>query len=127
MALAESEGWLVHLGYVSAGELAALYGGAEMVVLPSFYEGFGLPAVEALRAGAPLVASDIPVLREVAGDAALYAPPDRPDLWAARVAELLKSPELREDLRRRGRERARRFDWRRTAGETVEAFRTAAG
>ena len=83
---------LVHLGYVGAGELAALYAGAELVALPSFYEGFGLPAIEALRAGAPLVASDLPVLREVAGDAALYAPPDRPDLWAERIAELLADP-----------------------------------
>ena len=66
---------MVHLGYVGAGELAALYAGAELVALPSFYEGFGLPAIEALSAGAPLVASDLPVLREVAGDAALYAPP----------------------------------------------------
>jgi glycosyltransferase involved in cell wall biosynthesis len=127
MAQAQAEGWLVHLGYVSAGELAALYGGAELVVLPSFYEGFGLPAVEALRAGAPLVASDLPVLREVAGDAALYAPPDRPDLWADRVGELLASPELRDDLRRRGRERARLFDWGRAAEETAAAFRRAAG
>ncbi|MBW8877984.1 MAG: glycosyltransferase family 4 protein [Acidobacteria bacterium] len=123
---AEAEGWLVHLGYVSAEELAALYRGAEMVALPSFYEGFGLPAVEALRAGAPLVASDLPVLREVAGDAALYAPPDRPDLWADRAGELLVDDGLREELRRRGRERARLFDWGQAAAETARAFRAAA-
>src|SRR6185312_14035632 len=97
IAAAETEGWLVHLGYVRTEELAALYGGAELVVLPSFYEGFGLPAVEALR--------------EVAGDAALYAPPDRPDLWADRAGELLADAGLRADLRRRGLERARLFDW----------------
>lgn len=119
---AAREGWLVHLGYVSAGELAALYRDAELVVLPSFYEGFGLPAVEALQAGAPLVASDLPVLREVAGDAALYAPPDRPDLWADRIAALLADGGLREELRRQGRERAGRFDWRRAAAETAQAF-----
>jgi alpha-1,3-rhamnosyl/mannosyltransferase len=124
---AEAEGWLVHLGYVSTQELAALYRGAELVALPSFYEGFGLPAVEALRAGAPLLASDIPVLREVAGDAALYAPPDRPDLWADCAGELLADAGLRADLRRRGLERARRFDWERAAEETVRAFRAAAG
>lgn len=124
---AEAEGWLVHLGYVSLEELAALYRGAELVALPSFYEGFGLPAVEALRAGAPLLASDLPVLREVAGDAALYAPPDRPDLWADRAGELLADSSLRADLRRRGLERAALFDWRRAAEETVQAFRAAAG
>jgi alpha-1,3-rhamnosyl/mannosyltransferase len=127
IAAAEAEGWLVHLGYVRMEELATLYGGAEMVALPSFYEGFGLPVVEAMRAGAPLLASDIPVLREVAGDAALYAPPDRPDLWADRAGELLADAGLRADLRRRGLERARLFDWRRAAAETVRAFRAAAG
>jgi alpha-1,3-rhamnosyl/mannosyltransferase len=123
IAAAEAEGWLIHLGYVTGGELAALYRGAELVALPSFYEGFGLPAVEAMRAGSPLVASDIPVLREVAGDAALYAPPDRPDLWAARIGEVLADPALRQDLARRGRERAGTFDWDRAAAETAEAFR----
>ena len=73
------------------------------MALPSFYEGFGLPAIEALRAGAPLVASDLPVLREVAGDAALYAPPDRPDRWAERLGELLADPGLRLELRRAAR------------------------
>jgi glycosyltransferase involved in cell wall biosynthesis len=121
------EGWAVHLGYVGPGELAALYAGAELVALPSFYEGFGLPALEALQAGAPLVASDLPVLREVAGDAALYAPPDRPDIWADRIAELLADGDLREKMRRKGRERARLFDWGRAAGATAEAFRRAAG
>jgi alpha-1,3-rhamnosyl/mannosyltransferase len=123
IAQAEREGWAVHLGYVGAAELAALYGGAELVALPSFYEGFGLPAVEALRAGAPLVASDLPVLREVAGDAALYAPPDRADLWADRIGELLADPGLREEMKGRGRERAGRFDWARAADETARAFR----
>ena len=122
IAEAEKEGWAVHLGYVDAAELAALYRGAELVALPSFYEGFGLPAVEALRAGAPLVASDLPVLREVAGDAALYAPPNRPDLWADRIAEVLADSGLREELRRRGRERARLFDWGKAAEETAKAF-----
>jgi glycosyltransferase involved in cell wall biosynthesis len=107
---------------VGAGELAALYAGAELVALPSFYEGFGLPAIEALSAGAPLVASDLPVLREVAGDAALYAPPDRPDLWAERMGTLLADGDLREELRRKGRERARLFDWGRSAEETARAF-----
>jgi glycosyltransferase involved in cell wall biosynthesis len=120
---AAREGWAVHLGYVTPGELAALYAAAELVALPSFYEGFGLPAIEALAAGAPLVASDLPVLREVAGDAALYAPPGRPDLWADRIAALLADGGLRDELRRRGRERARLFDWTRAAAETAQAFR----
>lgn len=127
IADAQAEGWLIHLGYVGAGELAALYQGAELVALPSFYEGFGLPAVEALRAGAPLLASDIPVLREVAGDAALYAPPGRPDLWADRIQELLSNDGLRREMRTKGIERARSFDWTRAAGETARAFHFVIG
>jgi glycosyltransferase involved in cell wall biosynthesis len=126
IAEAAREGWVLHLGYVGAPELAALYRGAEMVLLPSFYEGFGLPAVEALQAGAPLVASDLPVLREVAGEAALYAPPDRPDLWADRIAALLADGGLREALREKGFARAALFDWRRTAEETARVFREIA-
>ncbi len=123
IAAAEREGWAVHLGYVGPAALAALYARAELVVFPSFYEGFGLPALEAMRAGAPLLASDLQVLREVAGDAARFAPPDRADLWAERIAEILASPELRAELAARGRERAALFDWDRAAGETARAFR----
>lgn len=119
---AARDGWVVHLGYVTAGELAALYAAAELVALPSFYEGFGLPAIEALAAGAPLVASDLPVLREVAGDAALYVPPDRPDLWAKTIAALLADGDLRAELRRKGLERAKLFNWTRAAAETARAF-----
>lgn len=126
IAEAERQGWAVHLGYVSAEELAALYRGAELVVLPSFYEGFGLPAVEALRAGVPLVASDLPVLREVAGEAALFVPPDRAELWAERIAALLADPALRDALKRQGLERATLFDWNRAAAETARAFREIA-
>ncbi|MFQ5348884.1 MAG: glycosyltransferase family 4 protein, partial [Thermoanaerobaculia bacterium] len=79
---AVAAGWAQHPGYVTSGQLAAIYRQAEVVVFPSLYEGFGLPAIEALAAGTPLVCSDIPALREVAAGAAFYAPADRPDLIA---------------------------------------------
>ena len=126
VARAAAEGWLVHLGYVSPEELAALYARAEAAVLPSFYEGFGLPLLEALAAGLPVVASDIPVHREVAGGAALYAPPDRPDLFAARVAEILGEADLRARLAAAARERGAQFSWERAAGEAARAFADAA-
>ncbi|MGD2114973.1 MAG: glycosyltransferase family 1 protein, partial [Acidobacteriota bacterium] len=88
------EGWLHQPGYVADDELAALYRDAVLLAFPSHYEGFGLPLLEALAAGTPVVASDIPVLREVAGEAALYAPPARPDLWADRIGRLLDDPAL---------------------------------
>ncbi|HEX2252593.1 MAG TPA: glycosyltransferase family 1 protein, partial [Thermoanaerobaculia bacterium] len=84
----EASGWVVHLGYVETERLEALYRGAVGLAFPTFYEGFGLPALEAMAAGIPLVLSDIPVLREVAGDAALYAPPEEPAAWARQVARL---------------------------------------
>jgi glycosyltransferase involved in cell wall biosynthesis len=127
MAAAEGEGWLVYQGYVAAGELAALYRGAAVVALPSLYEGFGLPVVEALAAGAPLVLSDIAVFHEVAGDAALYCPPRRADLWTQRLRQVLSDDGLRQDLAQRGRQRAARFDWRLAANATADAFRDAAG
>jgi glycosyltransferase involved in cell wall biosynthesis len=83
--------------------------------------------VEALAAGAPLVLSDLPVFHEVAGDAALYAPPDRPDLWTARLREALGDAALRQDLGRRARQRAAQFAWRLAADATADAWREAAG
>lgn len=123
---ATKEGWLVQLGYAADPELASLYRGASVVVLPSWYEGFGLPALEAFAAGVPVVASDLPVLREVLADGALYAPPDRPDLWAKALEELLGDGDLRHELARRGRSRAAGFGWGRTAAETAEALRAGA-
>lgn len=127
MAAAVDEGWLRHLGYAADGEVAALYRHALAVALPSIYEGFGLPAVEAMYAGAPLVMSDIPVLREVGGDAALFVPPDDPGAWADAMERVLGDAELRRDLAARGRARREAFDWRRTAESTVAVWKAAAG
>jgi alpha-1,3-rhamnosyl/mannosyltransferase len=127
LAQAEREGWLRYLGYVTPAELCALYRGATVVALPSLYEGFGLPALEAMAAGAPLLLSDLPVFHEVAGDAALYAPPGSPDLWRRRLGELLADPALRQELAARGRERAARFDWRLAATAIADAWHDAAG
>lgn len=124
---AREEGWLHHFGYVSHTELLSLYRRAALVTLPSFYEGFGFPAVEAMGTETPLVLSDIPVLREVAADAALYAPPHRPDLLARRLAEVLEEPGVAAELVRRGRERRRHFTWERCARETAAVLAEAAG
>ncbi len=123
---AQREGWLRHLGYLSDGELAALYRAAAVFVFPSLYEGFGLPVLEALGAGAPVVASDLPVLRELAGDAAVYAPPRDEEIWAREVERLLTEPALARRLGERGVERARRFTWAESARRHVEVFREAA-
>ncbi len=126
VARGTAEGWLVHLGYVEPPQLAALYRRALLVALPSLYEGFGLPIVEAFAAGVPVVASDLPVLREVAGDAALFAPPHDVDAWSAALERLLADDELHAELAARGRARAERFDWRRSAAAHVDAWCAAA-
>ena len=124
---AENEGWLVHPGYVTAEEVAVLYRDASFVVFPTHYEGFGLPAVEAIRAGTPLICSDIPVLREVAGDASIYVAPARSDLWADQIELLAKDDEARGHLQSKAWERRDLFTWKKTAEGTVEAWRDAAG
>ena len=108
------------LGQVNdAARLERLYEGAVALVFPSFYESFGLPPLEAMRLGCPVVASDIPALREVCGDAALYVDPYRPADIAGAVRTLLSDPRLREDLRERGQRRAALFSWERCARETL--------
>ncbi len=124
---AEGEGWLRRLGYVSAAQLAGLYRAATLVAAPSLDEGFGLPIVEALAAGRPLVLSDIPVFHEIAGDAARYAPAGDPGAWSAALDQLWSDDELRAELGRAASERAALFDWDRAAERTAAVLRDAAG
>jgi glycosyltransferase involved in cell wall biosynthesis len=103
-------------GYVEAAELAELYRGADALVLPSRYEGFGLPVVEAMACGTPVVASDDAALKEVAGDAAMLAGPDGfPEAVRRALAE-------RDRLVAAGLEHARRFSWDEAARRTVEVY-----
>jgi len=106
-------------GWVAKEELAELYRGAAAFVLPSRYEGFGLPVLEAMASGTPVVATPDVALREVAGDAALYAEPDG---LAGAVRTALAR---REELSAAGLERAQRFSWRETARLTADAYRAA--
>lgn len=116
-----------HFGYLPEDQLRALYRHAEWLVFPSRYEGFGLPAVEAMEQGVPLLLSDLPVLRELAGDAALYAPAGDAEAWAALLRRALgDGGELRREFARRSRERSALFDWRQTAAGTAEVFFAAA-
>ncbi len=98
--------------------LRRLYESAIALVFPSFYESFGLPPLEAMRFGCPVIASDIPALREICGDAALYADPRQPADIARRIRGLLNDPALRAELRERGLRRAAFFTWERCARET---------
>ncbi|MCX7818728.1 MAG: glycosyltransferase family 4 protein [Kiritimatiellae bacterium] len=112
-------------GYVSGPELATAYRAAGVFALPSLYEGFGLTVLEAMACGTPVVVSDRASLPEVAGDAAVYAPPDDPDALGAALLRVLTDRTLADDLRRRGLQRAAQFSWERTARETLEVYRDA--
>jgi glycosyltransferase involved in cell wall biosynthesis len=113
-------------GFISDGELAALYSAAACFLYPSLIEGFGLPVLEALACGAPVVTSDRGGLPEVAGDAALLSDPDDAESVSDALSRALSDPELATDLRRRGPERAREFSWERCAELTAEVYREVA-
>ena len=101
-----------HVGFVGDDDLAALFAQALCFAFPSRTEGFGLPLLEAMVHGAPVVASDCASMPEVCGDAVLYAPPSDREAWLAQFSRLAADPELRAGLRARGRARYPRFSWR---------------
>jgi glycosyltransferase involved in cell wall biosynthesis len=101
-------------GRVTDAELRALYESAECFVYPSFYEGFGLPPLEAMTCGCPVVVSRAASLPEVCGEAAVYCDPSDPADIGRVLDEVLENAELRNDLRRRGEERAAQFTWSRS-------------
>src|SRR5262249_3775291 len=106
-------------GWLSRVDLMRLYDHALACVYPSTFEGFGMPALEEMAAGVPLLCSDIPPLREVAADCALYFDPLSEDELAQGLTRITSDESLRSELSRKGRERARAFTWERTARETL--------
>lgn len=113
-------------GFVSDEELGGWYSAAELFAYPSWYEGFGLPSVEAMSCGAPLLASNTSSFPEVVGDAGVLIPPGDVDLWAETMRDLLRDSSHRNELRTQGFARAERFSWRRTAQETYDIYREVA-
>ncbi len=113
------------LGAVSEDILLSLYRGAAGLAYPSRYEGFGLPMVEAMACGVPVVASTGSTAEEIAGDAALLLPPDDVRGWCDAFEVILKNEARSGELRRRGLTRARAFSWERTARATWDAYRAA--
>jgi glycosyltransferase involved in cell wall biosynthesis len=116
---------VVRLGWVDDGARADLLAGASVLAYPSRYEGFGLPPLEAMAAGVPVVATAVGAVPEVVGDAAALVPQGDAAALAEALREVLADPERAEDLRRRGRERVTQFDWDRTVAGLVDLYRDA--
>ena len=114
------------LGYVRHDDLPALYGGAEMSLFPSLWEGFGLPVLEAMACGTPVVTSNVSCLPEIAGGAAVLVDPHSDASIAEGITRLYADEQLREDLKRKGLRRAAEFTWRRTAEQMLDVYRRAA-
>jgi len=115
------------VGLVSDAELVAYYQQATVFVFPSLYEGFGLPVLEAMGCGCPVICSNVSSLPEVAGDAAVLVDPKDSDQLAAALSRVLESPALQGELKARGLARAGEFSWDRTATETLAVYRRVVG
>jgi glycosyltransferase involved in cell wall biosynthesis len=115
------------LHYVSDEKLPGLYAGATLFVMPSLYEGFGIPLVEAMASGAPVITSNVSSLPEVVGDAGPLLDPSDIELWAETMRALLADAQRRKQMHERGLARALEFTWQRTAERTLAGYRKLLG
>lgn len=114
-------------GYVPADELPLWYNAAEAFVYPSVFEGFGMPVLEALACGTPVLVSDVSSLPEAAGDAGLRLPPDDVPAWTNALTQVIGDAAWRAESRAQGLAHAAQFTWARTAAQTVASYRRALG
>ena len=115
---------VIFTGFIPDDELPLWYNAADVFVYPSLYEGFGLPPLEAMACGTPVIVSNASSLPEVVGNAALLVDPHEPGEWGDALSALCQDADLRSELASRGRERAQEFSWTRMARETVNVYRT---
>lgn len=118
---------VIFTGYVDNEDLPILYNLADLFVFPSFYEGFGLPPLEAMACGCPSVVSKIPPLLEVCGDAVYYVNPYDVEDIAEGIIRVLKDQNLREEIKRKGYERVRNFSWEKSAMEHLKTIKDEVG
>lgn len=116
------EGTVRFLGFVNHDDLPWLYAGAALFLFPSLYEGFGIPVVEAMASGIPVVASDIPVIREVAGNAGVFVAPTASEAWGKAIVNLLDDPSRQAQMRERGLAQAARYTFEQSAQRLLDVF-----
>jgi len=114
------------IGWVPEEEKPALYSLATLFLYPSLYEGFGLPPLEAMASGTPVIASNASSLPQVVGQGGILVDPQDPPAWAEAMVALLTSPQKREELSAKAVEQAQKFSWRKTARETLEVYKQVA-
>ncbi|MCL4353983.1 glycosyltransferase family 4 protein [Patescibacteria group bacterium] len=113
---------VLFLDYVDDSDLPSLYKNAECFVLPSLYEGFGLPILEAMKFGCPVLASNVSSLPEAGGDAAIYFDPNSAQDIAKNLESITQNPKLREEMVKKGYEQIKKFSWEKTAKQTLQAL-----
>jgi glycosyltransferase involved in cell wall biosynthesis len=109
-------------GYVPDEDLPSLYNLADVFVYPSFYEGFGMPVVEAMACGTPVIATNVASLPEIAGNACILVNPDSVESLAEGIYSCLTSPSLMESLSQAGLRRSKEFTWENSARKTLKVF-----
>jgi glycosyltransferase involved in cell wall biosynthesis len=110
------------LGYIPDADMPKFYAGSQLFLFPSLYEGFGLPPVEAMACGAPVIASNAPCMPEILGDASMLVPYDQPEVIASAIKQLRDNESLRETLRAKGLQRARMFNYDVSAKQLLDIF-----
>lgn len=112
------------LGFVPTEELVFIYNMAAVFVMPSLYEGFGLPLLEAMACGCPVITSDTGSIKEVVSEAAYFVDPHKTESIAEGIAEVFENKELQKELISKGETNMKRFSWKKTAGETLEVYKS---
>jgi glycosyltransferase involved in cell wall biosynthesis len=118
---------VVFLDHVPVEDLVLLYNAARMHVHPSFYEGFGLPPLEAMACGTPTIVANVSSLPEVVGDAGILVSPEHTEGWTVAMWRLLTDDSLHQELSEKGLKRAKLFSWEKAAGEALDLYRRLAG
>ena len=121
--IGSQRGWIKYLGYTDQHSLSVLFSACRAFLFPSRYEGFGLPVLEAMAAGTPVITSNVSSLPEVAGEAGLMVDPDDVDQLTHYISDIILNDSLCAELIERGFLQNAKFSWANCAGETIKAYK----